>query len=77
MSLLSDYRVRIKSLLAADDVQKALELEGVSAVGARAIGVSRAVIAQRSILRKELVKAKFEDDEPAQGGKEPANEEEK
>lgn len=52
MSLLSDYRVRIKNLLAADDIQKALELEGVSTVGARAIGISRAVVAQGSLRRK-------------------------
>jgi len=68
MSLLSDYRTRIKSLLAADDIQKALELEGVSAVGARAIGVSRAVIAQRSIQRKNAIKPKL-------GGKEPSKSE--
>lgn len=53
MSLLSDYRLRIKNLLNADDVQQALELEGVSPVGARAIAVSRAVVAQGSIRRRE------------------------
>lgn len=52
MSLLTDYRIRIKSLLAADDIQEALELEGVSAVSARAIAGSRAVIAQGSIKKK-------------------------
>lgn len=49
MSLLSDYRKRIKILLAAEDIQKELELEGVSAVSARAIRISRAVVAQRSL----------------------------
>lgn len=49
MSLLSDYRVRIKSLLAVEDIQQALELEGVSTAIAKAVGISRAVIAQRSV----------------------------
>lgn len=52
MSLLSDYRIRIKNLLAAEDIQQVLELEGVPAISARAIGASRAVIAQRSVLRR-------------------------
>lgn len=49
MSLLKNYRLRIKSLLASDDIQKTLELEGVSAVGARAIASSRAVVSQSSL----------------------------
>lgn len=54
MVSLSDYRKRMKSLLSADDIQQTLELEGVSAVGARAIALSRAVVAQGSVLRREI-----------------------
>lgn len=53
MSLLSDYRLRIKSLLASDDIQQTLELEGVNSVSAHAVGVSSAIVAQGSIVRIE------------------------
>lgn len=51
MSLLTDYRKRVKELLAAHDIQRVLELEGVWSVSARAIGTSRAVVAQKSLLK--------------------------
>lgn len=51
MSQLSDYRHRIKSLLSGDVEQKLLA-EGLSQVAARAIGNSRAVLAQRSLIRR-------------------------
>lgn len=73
MSQLSDYRIRIKNLLAADDIEQALVLEGVSTVGARAIGVSRAVIAQRSILRKEVVQHDAGKREPTEHENEPSD----
>lgn len=56
MSLLSDYRIRIKTLLAADDIQKALLLEGVGIDVARAVGVSKAVVAQASLVRRKTFK---------------------
>ncbi len=74
MSLLSDYRTRIKTLLAAEDIQTALELEGVSAVGARAIGVSRAVIAQRSI-GKNFIEPILDKGKPAKRDCAPAEQE--
>lgn len=52
MSLLSDYRKRIRTLLAADDIRATLELEGVTPVIANAIGISRAVTAQSSVIRR-------------------------
>lgn len=72
MSQLSEYRLRIKSLLATDDVQKTLELEGVDPVLARAIGVSRAVSAQGSIRR--IGDKVSEDGEENAKGKEPVDE---
>lgn len=55
MSLLSEYRIRIKSLLAADDIQQVLLLEGVGVDVARAVGISKAVIAQKSLVRRETL----------------------
>lgn len=55
MSLLSDYRLRIKSLLASDDIQQTLELEGVNSVSAHAVGISSAIVAQGSIVRRNRV----------------------
>lgn len=68
MSRLSDYRIRIKSLLNSGEIEQTLISEGVPPVSARAIAVSKAVIAQRSIVRKkplanELVKAQNSEDE--------------
>lgn len=74
MSLLSDYRVRIKTLLAADDIQKALELEGIPTISARAIGVSRAIIAQRSIRKAANVAAPYKQPNAPQQGAEDCKE---
>jgi hypothetical protein len=51
MSLLSDYRLRIKSLLSAD-VEQTLLKEGVAPHIAVRIAGSRAVIAQASVVRR-------------------------
>jgi hypothetical protein len=49
MSLLSDYRIRIKSLLASEDVRRTLVDEGMPPSFAARVADSRAVIAQRSV----------------------------
>lgn len=53
MSILSDYRLRIKSLLKEPDIEQALVLEGVRPDIAVRISGSRSVIAQRSLVHKE------------------------
>lgn len=61
---LSDYRARIKNLLGSPDVEAQLVSEGVEVILARAVGSSRAVIAQGSIARRE---EKIVDREKAKG----------
>lgn len=52
MSLLSDYRLRIKSLLDQPDIEQTLVLEGMRPDIAVRISGSRSVIAQGSLARK-------------------------
>lgn len=49
MSQLSEWRTRIKVLLASSTVEEDLVLEGIEPVRAKAIADSKAVIAQRSL----------------------------
>lgn len=54
MSRLSEYRLRIKSLLSADTEQKLLD-EGVDPRLASRIAGSRAVVAQGSLVRRSVL----------------------
>jgi len=73
MSLLSEYRLRIHSLLAADDIEQTLVAEGVSPAVASRIAGSRAVVAQASVVRrgKQFVKGKLDNEKPAESRKTP------
>jgi len=76
MSLLSDYRIRIHDLLAADDIEQTLVSEGVAPAVASRIAGSRAVVAQASVIRrKQFVKPPFGECEPAESEETPAENE--
>lgn len=51
---LNEYRLRIKTLLAADDIEQTLVDEGVRLGLAHAVGISRAVVAQGSLGRPKV-----------------------
>lgn len=53
MSILSDYRLKIRNLLEQPNIEQELVSEGMRPDIAARVSGSRAIIAQRSLARKE------------------------